>query len=222
MKGCPLTTGEPVKDELLPCDDTQWADGVIGHNGHVLSPFDEGLKLGRYAQLCQAAHMLGRVQLHRIDKSLETSFRLDEAVLLDKTLVALHTNLHKPTAIVNGDYCAEAIAICCSARFLLYELYACNEHYEGAPTGQEAHVQVLALQGIEQCVATMYQLALRMQQASFVESSEDSIFVSHALYWAASECRWYIKEGKQEAGEVFVCLVSALKLLNGRSHRAGK
>ena len=114
----------------------------------------------------------------------------------------------------------EAIAICCSARFLLYELYACNEHFEGIPTGREAQVQTVALQGIEQCVGTMFQLALRVQQGTTTQ--QHGIFVTHALYWAASECRWYINEGKREALVILDALVTALKMLNNRWRRAGR
>lgn len=208
-----------MSNQLLPCEDTQWDNGVISYNGHVLSPNLEGVQLGHFAQVCQAAHILGRVQQHRIDYDLEQSSRLDEAFQLCRTLSALDAiTQESTTASECGD---DAIAICCSARFLLYELYACNERYDGSPAGQEAKIQQVSLQGIEECVARMYHIALRLSERLTVDYHTGSILVTHALYWAASECRWYVNEGKEEAVEVLETLTNALKLLKNRWRRAG-
>lgn len=173
--------------------------------------------------MCQAAHLLGQVHRHRSDRQSEPSFRLNEAMQLNRTLIALDSMTQAPSSREGAEYPDCAIAICCSARFLLYERYACMENdYEGFPTGQEAEVQKQSLFGIEQCVERMYQLALRLLGR---EKSSDlhtgSILVIHALYWACSECRWYVKEGKLGALGLIETMVDALRILNRRWHRAG-
>lgn len=172
--------------------------------------------------MCQAAHLLGRVHRHRSDHQLETSFRLTEAMQLNRTLIALDSTMQVPSGTAGAEYPDCAIAICCSARFLLYEGYACMEsHYEGFPTGEEAEMQKQALLGIEQCVERMYHLALRTGRAKSGDLHTGSILVIHALYWACSECRWYVKEGKEGALGLMETMMDALRILNRRWHRAG-
>jgi hypothetical protein len=227
MKGCPLTTDDPASETLLPCSDAEWASGAIAHNGHILSPHLEGVDLGHYARVCQAAHILGRVHRHRAAKDSDKAFQLEEAIQLDRTLRALDASNQQPldssTSIHGMQYCYDAIAICCSARFLLYELYACNELYDGnGPTGQEANIQKLALQGIEECVARMYGVALWLGQDLAHGIHAPTLMITHALYWAITEARWYIKEGRQEAVEVSAVMVDVLKSMATRWRIAGE
>ena len=223
MYGGSLATGEPLNNELLPCNDDLWEQGAISGNGLVFGPNLESTDVGRYAQICQAAHVLGRVQRHCADHQLDTSFRLREAMQLDRALLALDATIQKTTTPPQMHYSDDAIAICCSARFLLYELYACNESGDNFmfPTGDEADMQKLALAGLEQCVERMYHVALRVCRDLSVSFHPGSMLVTHALYWAAAECRWYIKEGKQEAVIVSETILDALKILNRRWRRAG-
>lgn len=220
--GGSLVTGEPMNNELLPCEDAQWDSGAISYNGPLFGPNLAGVDVGHWAQTCQAAHMLGRVQRHRTDDQLDPSFRLTEASQLNRTLAAFDSMTQGPTMTPGTEYSDNAIAICCSARFLLYEGYACNERYDGFPTGQEAEIQKMSLYGIEECVERMYQLALRLRHDLSNDMHKGSILVIHALYWAASECRWYVKEEKTGAGAVLETILDATRLLNRRWRRAGK
>lgn len=243
-----ILTGGLRNHELLPCSDTEWDNGIVGQSGHVFASHLTGVDVGYFAQVCQAAHGLACVQRHRTDDSHpDPSSRLNEARQLDKTLAALSASF-----LMQRDYLnqmafdksgkpslrspLDAVALCCSARFLLYELYACNDgkkvNSSGFPTGQEAEMQRIALKGIEESVGIMHQVALRLlgSQHHPVGQSPDSdngyhagsILVTHALYWAASECRWYVKEGiKTEAAQIMQHLIKALELLHDRWHRAG-
>jgi hypothetical protein len=210
-----------MNSELLPCDDAQWERGTITHSGPVFGANLVNVETGHCAQVCQAAHILGRVHRHRADHGLDPAFRLSEAMQLQRTLKALDSMLQKPAATIGSEHSDNAIAICCSARFLLYDVYACNSKYEGMPTGEEAEMQKVSLDGIEECVERMYQVALRQQRALTEDYEKGSILLIHAMYWTASECRWYIKEGKQEAVKVFEAMIDTLNLLNRRWRRAG-
>lgn len=211
-----------MNNDLLPCEDIDWDSGSISYNGPLFGPSLDGVEVGSGAQICQAAHMLGRVHRHRVDDQLDSSSRLAEAKQLNRTLMALDSMTQAPAGAPGSGYSENAIAICCSARFLLYELYACNERYESFPTGQEAEIQKFSLHGIEECVERMYQLALRLRHDLSSDFQPGSPLVCHALYWAASECRWYVKEGKQEAAEILEVILDALKLLTLRWRCAGK
>jgi hypothetical protein len=148
--------------------------------------------------------------------------RYEEAAQLDRTLRALDLALQRSAVTATGlEHSDNAIAICCSARFLLSEMYACNERYDGIPTGQEAEMQKMALRGIEESVDRAYHLALRLQN-SYKEGHDTASFLTaHCLYWAASECAWYIKEGRHEAVQVSETLKATLRIMNRRWHIAG-
>ena len=106
------------------------------------------------------------------------SFRLTEAAQLDRTLVALDTVLQEPTVTEHGpEYADNAVGLCCSARFLLYEIYACNEKCEGFPTGQEAEVQRLAIKGLEETTERVYQMAQRIKASVLDDLDSSSVSV---------------------------------------------
>ncbi|KPI37930.1 uncharacterized protein AB675_3015 [Cyphellophora attinorum] len=244
-----ILTADVRNHELLPCTDSDWDSGNIAPFGHAFASDLTGIQIGHWAQVCQAAHALGCVQRHRVDEGHAKNSRLDEAQQLDRTLVSLAASLladmkQRGDMAINDPKqtgsrsSVDAIALCCSARFLLYELYACNDgksnisRVSSFPSGQEAVMQRISLQGINECVNIMHQIALRLlepQQHSTRQSPESyityhagSIFVTHALYWAASECSWIVKEGiNAAAARVMGDLVKALHLLNDRWHRAG-
>ena len=105
-----------MNNDLLPCEDVHWDSGSISYNGPLFGPSLMGVEVGHGAQICQAAHMLGQVHRHRADHQLDPSFRLNEAMQLNRTLVALDSMTQTPPVAPDSEYPDNALAICCSAR----------------------------------------------------------------------------------------------------------
>jgi hypothetical protein len=213
-------TGDPLSGDLLPCDNAECDDGNLTPDGHVVNVL--GTDMGNCARMCQVAHVLSRVHRHRAEHELDASFRLNEAIQLDRTLVALDSLLAEPKETSYGpEYADDAIAVCCSTRFFMYEKYASNEIYEGFPSGQEAVMQRLAIQGIDQTVARVTQLAQRIQEQVLSQPESASFLTAHALYYAASICASFGMKGSQKASESFHKLCDVLALIQERWRVAG-
>ena len=131
------------------------------------------------------------------------------------------------------------LALCSAARLALYELYACNEpsvHSRGSAARpesgprliEETEMQRASLDGIKE-VATqcVYRIAQSITQPAAAEhgagAQQVSLMIGYALYHAAGECAWYVKEDQMV--DMLDCLgliVGALRGLEGRWKGAGK
>ena len=169
-------------------------------------PPDSGI--GFYANTCQSAHLLGNVIRHRDNKNHleDRQSHLLEADQLHRTLVALSSHLKgkcfvDDTALDNSHFAA--FALCCSARFILYEIYACNEHCATAAEvriAEEMTMQKVSIEGINAVLDDVYPLAQLI--LCFASVSDDgtlsrlSPVFCHCLYQAISECSWLLREEK--------------------------
>ncbi|KAG8423654.1 hypothetical protein J3458_000530 [Metarhizium acridum] len=137
---------------------------------------------------------------------------LSEALHLHKALVALDTSLGGPSDSFQGegypspdssdveDMNYTALSICCSARYLLYTQYACNESNRSA--GQErialeAEAQQLSIQGMEHLSGVLVpRIARHMEHmvASPAVRPSVSFVPGHSMYYSAIECACFYKE----------------------------
>lgn len=180
-----MASVEPLRADLLPCNDKDWQLGEISVNQHVFNPNPEKNEIDQCGRSGQAAQILGRVQRHRNEHELERSFLLDEATQLHRTLCAFDSVLEQPTVENDPPVFADlAIALCCSARFILYDMYACNEKYDSYPTGQEAAMQKIAIDGLVEATERVHQLALRIRAA--LQQDKASVCVSSFIQPAKS------------------------------------
>jgi hypothetical protein len=224
MYGAPPATGEPIRTELLPCDDLDWNLGTLGSNQPLFTPQSSwSTNVGYSARVCQAVHILGKVIRHRNDDEMDKAFRFEEARQLNITILALSSLLQTPTISFDGPvYCDDAIALCCSARFLLCALYACNEDYDGDPTGQEQELQRISLQGIKETVEMVYQVSVRARAMMMQDVRTISPLMLHCVEYAAAEAAWFYREDHTpRMKEVFDGLIETLKLMNQRWLVAG-
>ena len=220
-----MTTGEPLRGDLLPCDELGWTLGNISSNQPLFTPQASwSINVGHCARICQAAHVVGRVLRHQNDHEMENSFRFSEAFQLYKTLVALDTLLQKPTISFQGPvYSDDALALCCSARFLLYDMYACNEDHDGDPIGLEEELQRASLEGIKETTERVYELSKRIKLSMLEKALPAGPLVIHCLYYAASECAWFFREDHVLRMQMaFQDIVDVLRLLQRRWQVAGE
>ncbi len=94
-----------------------------------------------------------------------------------------------------------AMALCCSAQFLLYSEYGCNE-INGRPPSRErvaleSEAQGVAIRGIElMATVTVPEMARAVVQTSTAAATRPIInpLLEHTMYYAATECACFIKE----------------------------
>ncbi|KFX97582.1 hypothetical protein O988_04787 [Pseudogymnoascus sp. VKM F-3808] len=219
VSGLPLATPEPRQGALLPCAESNWNRGEFGSNQPLfVSSFGNNTEVGSFAKTCQASHVLGLILRHRDDRSnnsIDGQFRLSEAKQLHLTLVALNRHLAQNIhAFVDGSSTDIAAALCYSARIILYEMYACNEHYGQPRLSDEAWMQQASMEGLKEVTRSVYQLAQKILDVAVVTDSlllSKSLLVCHCLYQASSECAWFIREDKTI--EEVACLEAMVMLL---------
>lgn len=227
-KGFPLATPEPCRGDLLPSDDFRWNAGEIGPNEPVFtSGFSNDARLSLFARTCQSAHMLGRVLKHRDEEEPDHSARLQEAMQLHSALTALDNHLLQIMSTDDSTteaQCMIDLALCCSARLSLYNLYGCNEPDSGQRVAQESAMQTMALEGIRVIACErITTLARKILESGEVGLDDSSPLMLQALYHAATEAQWFIREGLwPEMGPAMELITAALELLSRRWMVAGK
>ncbi|KAJ6441326.1 fungal specific transcription factor [Purpureocillium lavendulum] len=223
-EGLTVSAPSPGSHDLLPCTDAEWNQGSIGSNEPLLAEsFHAGTSLGPFAQTCQAAHMLDKVLTHldrcRVDNDKNVAETLEEAMYLHKALLALDASLNLPGMLSThsypwtdgaspfqdgGDGTQCAMALCCSARILLYSEYGCNEPEARTTTRErvamETEAQRVAYREIEKMAAmTIPKMAKLTVQASNGAAAKPSTspLLAHCMYHGATECAWFIKENHE-------------------------
>jgi len=172
--------------------------------------------IGRFATLCQASHLLSLVIKHRnsgnhppvTDISPELLrndiTRLDEALQLHRTLVALDGRIVLPPGpspeIPEN---ADALAVVCLARFILYNLYGCSEPDVRSGLERlriETEMQRESVKGIMHMSTTRVpQIAGLITNRAAATSAETgrsiSVVFAQCFYHTATECAWFVREG---------------------------
>ncbi|KAK5659530.1 hypothetical protein OQA88_732 [Cercophora sp. LCS_1] len=193
----------------LPVSDRGWSKGELdtAESSLVLASIVTDLDaIGRYATTCQASHLFCHALKHRTSYkkteslSLET-LQLDEALQLHRTLTALDERLPMDdTEEAN----LEALALICSARYIVYNMYSCNEidvRSDPEKLRREVEVQRVSVNGVmdvsSRRVPQMAQKIIELLAAgeASYRGRDISPFVVHCLYHAATECGWFIREG---------------------------
>lgn len=75
-------------EDLLPADDTAWDIGMLSPDDEMTISCPLTARMGRFAKLAQATHLLHLVFQHVSDSSMEPAFRQKQALQLEKTLQA--------------------------------------------------------------------------------------------------------------------------------------
>ena len=211
ISSIPFATPDPTPQELLPCTEVRWEAGLIGFNQPLLiDSMGTDTHLGSYASTCQAAHLVGLVIKHRDCKySFEDrQSRLLEANQLHCTLLALSSHLRGKCYHASDDTDSSFIvpwAFCSSARFILYELYACNEfHPKVTDIGiaEEVAMQQTSLDGINTVLEDVSHVSEHVLNVPTLYGDEAvsrlSPLLCHCIYLAVSECNWLCQEEKSE------------------------
>lgn len=200
--------------------------------------FHSASLLGPFARTCQAAHMLGKVIQHGICRktATNTAALLEEALALQKILAALASSMvveskseskikHQPTGppTTAATSMTAALAITCTAQYLLYSHYACNEYaqasLERTRVALEVELQKICLRAIRE---TSWLHSAAIAVAVIDDQKGDAIYhspvIPACLYHAATECAWFYKEGEdaQSMLKALELLICGLRIMSGR------
>jgi len=214
----------------LPINDIGWSKGHLdtAESSIILSSLTTDVDaVGRFATMCQAVHLFCHTRTHRDagkhgEPGMEETVRLDEALQLHRTLVALDGRLPTQTA---GEANLEAFSLVCGARFMLYSMYACREvdiRSDPEKLNREVEMQRESVRGVMDMAANrvprMAELIIEMLASTGISAGmrgrNISFTVCHVLYHAATKCAWFIREGcgpEMTAG--LTLIVSALTQL---------
>ncbi|KAI1105759.1 hypothetical protein F4804DRAFT_110971 [Jackrogersella minutella] len=234
IEGPPLSTPEPSPGELLPCPEVSWNEGRVGFNEPLFAAsFSNNTSLGSFANVCQAAHVLGRVLCHRDSLhsgNVTISFRISEAKQLHHILASLssHLNVISQEPLSLRGSVSVSLALCYSARLILYDIYACNEKYSSdhGRSSEEAEMQREAMTGIFEVVETIWQFARQLLDSLHLEDEGETNNISpllcHCLYAAAGESEWLILEQENSSAETWLRdIVNLLQVIATRWQVAG-
>ncbi|KAI1392992.1 uncharacterized protein F4822DRAFT_147722 [Hypoxylon trugodes] len=234
IKGLPLSAPEPSPGELMPSPEAPWDEGGIGFNEPLFATsFSNNTSLGSFANVCQAGHILGRVLRHRDEvnsSNISLGFRATEARQLHHILASLYSHLDdvsKDSTCLGGSP-STSIALCFSARLILYDLYACNEKYstDHGRSSEEAEMQREAISGIFDVVRCTWKLARQLldsiQQGGGSNHDSANPLLCHCLYEAAGECEWLILEQQDPSAITWIKdIVELLEVIGKRWQAAG-
>ncbi|KAL4782340.1 hypothetical protein BJX76DRAFT_292733 [Aspergillus varians] len=231
ISGVPLATPEPMNGDLLPCLELPWNQGQLGTNEPL---FVESLSgnspIGSYANTCQAAHITGRVLSHRNRVKLDADHRslLMEAQQLHQMLTSLSRHLlqqHLDNRLDPSSDRLVAVALCGSARLILANMYACNEHYpplDNPRLPEETAMQQASIQSIEEMINHGCEVARTVLNYAVVSLDTVAPTLCHFLYQTASECAWVLREFDSEENKGRLdTIVRALITLSQRWKVAG-
>ncbi|KAH8678310.1 hypothetical protein BX600DRAFT_148377 [Xylariales sp. PMI_506] len=257
--GLPLAIPDPTTATLLPVADSRWFRGELGPSEALFTrEFHSSANLGPFARTCQAAHVLSKVQQHRAssrhmgDGTADRTATVTEALRLHATLVALDAHLAQQQQQQEqqeqgqqekgqaeeadarngtGGGVAVDLAICCSARILLYDMYGCNfpEHGEER-IALETEMQAASLDGLAHVVreraiglarAVLLVLGDSGNDNGFAAAGDSSQAISplitDCLYASACACKWYVKESMYPDIDVVLDeIIRALEMIGRR------
>ncbi|OCT48184.1 fungal specific transcription factor [Cladophialophora carrionii] len=215
MTGVPLATCEPLQGELLPCNDNDWSQGLVGSNDPLFTASPSLATPGiSFATLCRSSHMLGRVLRHKSDHILEFPDKLAEAFQLHRALQSLERSFTCEATREELKTCDLPRAVVCTARFILYNIYACNERYSAYKLGQETDMQKIAVEGLSTAALTVAQIAQRFEQDYEMGVRGHPPLLAHCMYQALGECAWFVREDPSPQMQcAFDTIATALKCM---------
>ncbi|KKY18851.1 putative fungal specific transcription factor domain protein [Phaeomoniella chlamydospora] len=220
--GHPLASDGPSRNEVLPSDDAPWDQGEMVTSEPIFVSSATSVKAGPFARTCQAAHLVGRVVVHKNDRSLDSPFRFSEAVQLHRTIIALASLL--PSEFETApERLSTAMALCYSAMLALYDPYSCTESNEGEHTVEETEMQGIAISGLQATADEVLRFAQHLKRTMTYDLAAISPLIADSLYGAASTYAWLASErGTPEMVASYNNLVEALRLLDMRWKVAGE
>lgn len=216
-----LSTGNPLFATLdfapyspIPIDDDLWAQNIIPSGPPETLSTPSSTIIGVFARECQVSHLVGRVIRHVFDPTLDATFQEEEAVLLERTLLAFLPLLLED-GIMFGKYCV-ALGICSSALFTLH-----NSHLKRLPTtNQNTTVRDEIIAKLDDISTQIAGFTKRLfGDVSTIDFSQISPYIPYCVYQSAVVQGGLWREGR---GDVYKEREAWLKVVLGYFGRRWK
>lgn len=169
----------------------------------VSSPYTE--PLAPFPRLCQASELLGKTFAHHGATWPPENNRFDEASQLYEKGTSLSQILQEE-ATASNDYISlsSAIAVAYSALCALCNPYSCPRGSITQPTEEEGQAQIRAIDGLKSVSQLAVEFAERLNNSMPLPQDVDrtSPFIMDALYCAASNHAWWVRENGDEASQL--------------------
>ncbi|MCJ1428060.1 hypothetical protein MMC29_005967 [Sticta canariensis] len=219
----PLSVQDPSQVDYLPSTETGWDEGGMGANEllFVSSPVNE--PTGRYARLCQAGHLIGKILQHVNNQILDDASRFQEVIQLNRSLQAL-------SVVVSNELDQESTMALHSAMALCYSgMTILNKPYSGTESIGSVSGLVIPNEFQKHALATL-RLAAR-ETSGFAASLhihllglQVSPLLAHCFYQAINTYAWFIREmpANSELPQALEFLKETLRKLDKRWKIAGE
>lgn len=174
-------------------NDDDWDQGnLVASEPLYAASFSSVTTLGSFARTCQAAHMLSKVINHKNGRakcSQDTIDVLEDGRRLHQALSALQHSLEQHDSVSPTDSSpSAAIALCITARYLLYNMYGCRNfvNTSSSNTAMETEMQSLSVEGWRYLDSTTI--------ARLLGSRRECPLLARCFFEAGKICAWIIRE----------------------------
>ncbi|KAI9744483.1 MAG: hypothetical protein M1818_002012 [Claussenomyces sp. TS43310] len=213
---------DPDVSAPLPVDTISWDEGEmvaalpLGTSSSIAEPRSP------FARLCQASILLGKILRHHyspLQPEIHQFQHASELYLEASTMARLLT---KEAEESFDEYLVHTapLAVCLSALSALCDPYACIEHRSSEPSsGEGAAMQARAVEGIRSVSASVKEMSEQIVTRATHSLDIDTIspFIFDALYVAAANFAWLVRENGDEAcAQSLDTLRHCLRRLGGR------
>ncbi|KAI9714596.1 MAG: hypothetical protein M1812_006401 [Candelaria pacifica] len=198
--GHPLATDDPSRDDYLPVEDALWDQGEMQANNPLYVSTSTANPAAPFARTCQAGNLMGRVIRHINDRTLDLTFRFEEAAQLDRTVRAfsaiLPQDIPTDSAFPDANLICTPMALAYSSLLSLYDLYSCTNHnMEHVGVAGDNPMQEISISGLKtysQEVLRFAGMLSSLYQANGTDAA--SPLVCDCLYQVAATLSWLMRE----------------------------
>ncbi|KKZ66512.1 hypothetical protein EMCG_07756 [[Emmonsia] crescens] len=220
-KGRPLSCGDFVNGETLPCEDSLWNAGEVTTSQPIFITSPTEVKVGPFARTCQASYLMGKVIEHRNDHDLVAPFRHANALQLNRTIRALSSLLPGEFEMAPGRL-STAMALCFSTILELYDPYCCDLTNGGQNTAEETEMQAVTIDGIKTVSQEVVQFGECLRRTLTYGVSAVSPLICDCLYQCSANLTWFADEtGDAQLRQSVTQVTGLLRMINERWKVAG-
>ncbi|MCJ1468512.1 hypothetical protein MMC07_007141 [Pseudocyphellaria aurata] len=221
----PMSVQDPSQVDYLPSADAGWDQGGMGANEPLFLSSALNEPTGRYARLCQAGHLVGKIVQHVNNQFLNDEARFQEVIQLNRTLQAVSVVISNELDQESNMVLHSAMALCYSGMMILNKPYSGTEStgiFTGLviPTEFQKHaLNTLRLAARE---TSGFAASLHAHISDLVE--QVSPLLAHCFYQAINTYGWFSREmpTNSEIPKAIEFLKETLRKLDRRWKIAGE
>ncbi|OAP61022.1 hypothetical protein AYL99_06026 [Fonsecaea erecta] len=197
-------TDNPAPTDLLPANDVAWDAGMVTPYDKMTISCPATERMGRFAKLAQATHLLCRVLEHVSDHSMDAEFRESQERQLEK---AIQMSIRMVSGVLKGPAGAHA-QICYRGESSLFVLYDDALNIDDPSTPAELRRRDHARDLLERVSKTCATSGSHFLQGNALPVEMVAPFVLHWLYRSAA---FYVRMIRESSNSDHARSVEILK-----------